>query len=500
MRLSVSLAIGLALLVSSAETKTLRVAIMGWPPGMGNPYAQQIQGSVHPFIGLYDALTFMDTNGAILPSLALSWTNDGAKTWTFKLRTDVSFSNGEPFNAAAVVAMIEWLKLPDSARALFAAEVKNIASVHAVGEDTVVFTTVQPDVILPKRLSLLQLVPPALWKQMGADAFSQQPRGTGAFVVDSWGRDKGYFMLEAKSGAWRPSKNIDRIEYRVLLDQAARVQALKTGKVDISYNIGFEDFDDLKADGFNVVVKPVATTTALALSNMRKDSPVADKRVRQAINTAVDRAAIAATIMRSTFKPTSHGIEPGVFGYNPAIVSYPYEPAKARALLADAGYAKGLKLKASVLSAGAPDMATIYQKVAQDLAAVGITLELNSVQGTEWVQMWASGDWRGADVLSSSWNGATYMDAGRAVEAYTCAKPGPFFCAPEVEKIFAQSNVEFDEKKREAQLQQALAVLHDLAPALYLFPQAEILAASPKVKNIVYRGRYVDLTQIDITP
>ncbi len=92
------------------------------------------------------------------------------------------------------------------------------------------------------------------------------------------------------------------------------------------------------------------------------------------------------------------------------------------------------------------------------------------------------------------------MDAGRAVEAYTCAKPGPFFCAPEVEKIFAQSNVEFDEKKREAQLQQALAVLHDLAPALYLFPQAEILAASPKVKNIVYRGRYVDLTQIDITP
>ena len=114
--------------------------------------------------------------------------------------------------------------------------------------------------------------------------------------------------------------------------------------------------------------------------------------------------------------------------------------------------------------------------------------------------MWSSGDWRGADVLSSSWNGSTYMDAARPVEYFTAAKTGPFFSAPAVEAVLAASNVEFDERKREAQLQQALAMLHDLAPAIYLFPQTEIMAVSPKVKNIAYRGRYIDWAAMDISP
>jgi peptide/nickel transport system substrate-binding protein len=485
---------------SEADAKTLRVGIMGWPPAMGNPYAQQIQGAAHPFPGLFDALTFMDTNGATLPNLALSWTNDGANTWTFKLRPNVTFINGEPFDSKSVAAMIEALQQPDAQRFIYASEVKNIATVNAPDALTVVFTTRQPDVILPKRLSLLQLVPPKLWRDLGPDAFAQKPQGTGAFGIESWGREKGYFALDAKAGAWRPARHLKRIEYRVLPDQAARTQALSTGQLDIAYNIGFEDFDDLKAKGFEVIVKAIATTTSIALSNINKNSALADKRVRQAMNYAVNRDAIAAAIMRGTVKPTVHGIEPGVFGYNPAIAAYPYDPAKARALLAEAGYAKGLKLKASVLTQGTPDMATVYQQVAQDLAAVGIGMELNSVMGPDWVQMWSSSDWRGADVLSSSWNGATYMDAGRAVEAYTCARPMPFFCASEVEALYAQSNVEFNEAKRAAQLQQALALLHDLAPAIYLFPQTEIMAISPKVKNLVMRGRYVDWTQVDMAP
>jgi peptide/nickel transport system substrate-binding protein len=483
---------------AAASAKTLRVGVMGWPPAMGNPYGQQIQGAVHPFPGLFDALTFMDTDGKTLPNLALSWSRQGANTWTFKLRQGVNFINGEPFNAAAVVAMIDWLKKPDSQRYFYAAEVKNILRAAAPDAETVVFTTAQPDVILPKRLSLLPVVPPKLWAEQGVEAFTQKPRATGPFVIESFGRDRGVYALESRPGSWRPSKHMTRIEFRMLPDQAARVQALQTGQVDMAYGVGFEDFDVLKAEGFKVVVNAIATTTAIAIRNTDPKSPLADARVRQAMNMAVDRAAIAQTILRGTVKPTIQGIEPGVFGYNPAIAAYPYDPAKARALLADAGYAKGFKIKANVLTAGTPDIAVVFQKVAQDLAAVGIEMNLNNVLGTDWVAMWASGDWRGADVLSSTWNGSTYMDAGRAVESYTCAKSGPFFCAPEVEALFARSNVEFDEKKREAMLQQALAMLHALAPSIYLFPQTEIMAVSPKVKAIPMRGRFVDWAEVDI--
>jgi ABC-type transport system substrate-binding protein len=90
------------------------------------------------------------------------------------------------------------------------------------------------------------------------------------------------------------------------------------------------------------------------------------------------------------------------------------------------------------------------------------------------------------------------MDAGRAIESYTCIKTGSFFCAPEVEKLLLQSNVEFDAARREKQLQRALAMLHDLAPSIYLFPQTEIMAMSPKVKNTVFRGRFLDWGELDI--
>lgn len=483
----------------AVAAKSVRVAVGSWPPAMGNPFGQQIQGSVHPFPAMFDALTFMDSDGAIQPRLALSWQADNATTWTFKLRPDVKFMNGEPFNAAAIVAMIEMLKSPEGQRFFYATEVSNITSVKAVDDLTVVFTTAAPDVILPKRLSLLIAVPPKYWADVGLDGFSQQPIGTGPFVLESWGRNRGYYALDAKPGSWRPAKHLDRIEFRILQESGRRVQALETGEVDIAYGIGFEDVALLKSEGFTVSVRQVPTSMSIALPNTHPNSPLNDVRVRQAMNYAVDRDSIARTLMQGEVQPSSHGIEPGVFGYNPAIKAYPYDPAKAKALLAEAGYAKGFALKADVITVATPDGAALFQRVAQDLAAVGIKVELRSVLGTEWVQKWTSGDWKGADMLSSNWNGSTYMDAGRAVESYTCAKSGkPFFCAPEVEKLLAASNVEFDVKTREAQLQKALAMLHELAPSIYLFPQTEIIGVTSAISNIQYRGRYLEWTELDI--
>ncbi len=166
--------------------------------------------------------------------------------------------------------------------------------------------------------------------------------------------------------------------------------------------------------------------------------------------------------------------------------------------MAEAGYPNGFALKATVLAIASTDGAAVLQRIAQDLAAIGVALELNNVLGTEWVRMWTSGDWKGADVLSSNWNGATYMDAGRAVESYTCIKSGAFFYAPEVEKLLALSNMEFDVAKREQQLQQALTMLHDLAPSIYLFPQTEIMALSPKVGKPVFQGRFLDWGEMDM--
>lgn len=490
--------VALLLSFATADAKSIKVAVNTWPPAMGNPYSQQIQGAVHPFVGLFDGLTFMDQDGRTLPRLAVSWTADSPTVWTFKLRPGVSFSNGEPFNAAAVVAMIEMLKAPEGQRFFYAQEVENIVSVKAVDDLTVVITTAKPDVILPKRLSLLTPTPPKYWRDVGPDGFTQKPIGTGPFTIDSWGRDRGKYVMEATDTSWRPSKHLRRIEFRILQEAPRRVQALEIGEIDLTYSIGYEDMKPLDAAGFRIVVNRIPTALAIALPNTHPNSPLNDVRVRKALNMAVDRDTIATQLLLGTVKPSAHGIEKGVFGYNPEIAAYPYDPARAKALLTEAGYGDGFSINAAVLAIATTDGAAIFQRVAQDLAAVGVKLNMRSVLGTEWVQMWTSGDWKGADALSSNWNGASYMDAGRAVESYTCARPGPFFCAPEVEKLLAQSNVEFDEAKREKQLQQALALLHDLAPSIYLFPQTEIMALSKDVLNTPFRGRFLDWGEVDV--
>jgi putative RecB family exonuclease len=103
--------------------------------------------------------------------------------------------------------------------------------------------------------------------------------------------------------------------------------------------------------------------------------------------------------------------------------------------LAEAGYAKGLTLTARVQLAGATEAAAIYQKIAADLADAGVKLELRPVQGPEWVRMYTTGEWGDADIISSTWNAASYHDTIRAIETYSCRKPGAFFCAPELEPL-----------------------------------------------------------------
>jgi peptide/nickel transport system substrate-binding protein len=480
-----------------AADRVIRMAVADWVPGLGNPYASTLNGTVHPFTALFDALTWLDGNGVAQPGLALSWVNESATTWRFALRPDVRFANGEPCDAAAVVAMIAWLKSPAAQRYVLAAEVKGIADAAAVDPLTVRFTTTSPDVILPKRLSLLMLVPPAYWAKVGPEGFAQAPIGTGAFVLTSWGRDRGRWTIARNPTAWRAAAGFDALEMVVLPEAARRAQAVATGEAEMAYNIDFESMDFLAGRGIRTLVRETAVVAALAFPNRNAASPLADVRVRRALNLGVDRAAIAKVILRDTVAPNGQGVIPGVFGHDPTIAPFPFDPEQARALLKQAGHGR-LQLKAAVIAKGAVEGEAIYQQIAQDLAQIGVMLEIRSVTGSDWVQMWVSGDWRGADMLSAVWNGATFMDAARAMEPFTCGRPGTFFCDADVDALLGESALLFDADARAAKLRQALGRLHDLAPSLYLFPQPELVGVSDRVQNLQFRGRYLDWSAVTL--
>ncbi|MBL8628751.1 MAG: hypothetical protein JNM81_03920 [Rhodospirillaceae bacterium] len=471
---------------TSSQATTLRIASAAHPPALGNPYGSIAQSASHTRTTILDALTRIGPGGVLQPALAVSWEPIDKVTWRFKLRPNVFFSNGEPFNAGTVKFAIDWLKSPEARSQLIATEVRGIADVRIVDDLTVDLITTQTDAVLPKRMTLILLVAPQAWTKMGVEGFTQAPVGTGAYVLKDWGLSTGKTIIEAYPKSWRAPKQITRVELYPLKEPVSRMQALTSGKVDMTQGLGPEDVELVKEAGFKTYIEQQPQIMALALRNTdAAGAALKDVRVRQALNYAVDKNAIADVILRGTAKPAGQGAIPGVTGYNPAVAAYPHDVAKAKALLAEAGYAKGLKLVARVVLSGPTEASTIYQKVATDLAQVGVDLEVRPVLPQDWVRMYSSADWGGADIISTTWNAASYNDTIRAIEQYSCRKPGVLFCARELESAIDASNVELNAPVREKMLQDIMTKLHDLAPTIFLVNFTSVYAHTDRVNNIV---------------
>ncbi|MBL8643327.1 MAG: hypothetical protein JNK21_05290 [Rhodospirillaceae bacterium] len=474
-----------ALLVQPASAATLKIASASLPPALGNPYGSIAQSASHTRTTILDGLTRIGPGGKFQPALALSWEPIDKLTWRFKLRPNVVFSNGEPFNAGTVKFVFDWLKSSEARAQLIATEARGIAEVRVVDDLTVDIVTTQTDAVLPKRMTLILMVPPQAWTKMGVEAFTQAPIGTGAYMLKDWGLGTGKTIIEAYAKSWRAPQQITRVELYPLKEPVGRMQALTSRQVDIAQGLGPEDVEMVKADGFNIYNEHQPQIMSLALRNTGAAGPaLKDIRVRQALNYAVDKEAIAKVILRGSANAVGQGAIPGVTGYNPDIAPYPHDVAKAKALLAAAGYAKGLKLVARVGLQGPTEANTIYQKVAADLAEAGVQLELRPVLPQDWVRMYTTGDWGGADILSGTWNAASYHDTIRAIEQYSCRKPGTIFCAPEIEPLIDRSNTELDPVAREKMLQDIMVQMHEQAPTIFLVNFTSVYAYSSKVNNI----------------
>ncbi len=468
--------------------ETLRVGAPAKASSLGNPYMSLVSSVTQTPSTLFDALTRIDTSGAVIPDLALSWEAISDTTWRFELRPDVTFSNGESFNAEAVVSVINYL-ISDAGRALMmAGELKAVTGARALDDLTVEFTTSVPDAILPKRLSLIMMVAPGAWKELGPEEFAKAPVGTGAYVLEDWGEDRGRSTLTANTTSWRAPEYYDELVVLYpLRDSVVRRQALESGEIDVTVQVSFDDLKDLEAQGFSTHVLEVPQIRALALTNMRDDLPaLKDKRVRQALNYAVDKAAIAETFYFGAVSPVGQGATPGTAGYNPNIQPYSYDPDRARALLAEAGYSGGLELEAEVEIGQAQ---VIYERAAQDLARVGVTLNVRAVVATQWLQKYFSGDWGRTDVLSMVWNSGAYRDTIRALEIYSCLKPNPFFCVPEMVPAIEATGSIFDVAERDRALQVLMADMHDLAPSIFLISHANTAVVRPGITGLTMSDR-----------
>lgn len=448
------------------KAETLRV---GWPAtavSAAYPFARDDGGGIR--MAFYDALTWLDINGVLNPRLAVSWENEDDTTWIFQLREGVTFSNGEPFNAQTAVAVLD-IFLDPAANHPRTADVSDIASYRARGPYELEIITTEPDPVFPRRMGLVPMIEPKAWAEMGQEQYSREPVGTGPYKIVSWGGNNTRPILEHVPTSWRPIGNIKRVEMRVITDPGARISGMLSGQLDFIMGVPPDDIMMLEASGISLRKLNSPNVLSISFRTVRDDeSPLSDARVRRAINHAVDKEAIAQLILGGNNQAMHQPAIPGLIGYNPDLEPFDYNPEKAQAMLAEAGFENGFDLKFSVYSGLLPGDTLIFQKVAQDLGAVGVNTELRQISFPDYVRRIFSGEWGDTDGFSIGWMNNLLWDPQRAITQFSCAYTTPFYCDEDLMPLIEAARVEMDPVKREQLLKDIMKGLVDSGAALWL--------------------------------
>lgn len=472
---------------SARADQTLRVAVSSLPSSLGNPYRGNGRPGSLLWLAIFDGLTRLDDEGRPSPALAVAWSRSGPTTWRFTLRRDVTYSNGRPFDAEAAKGVFDWLASPEGMRNLIGIEMRDLKGVRVLSSHEIEIETARPDPILPRRLVTVMMVEPTALREQGAEAFSRAPIGTGAFVMSRWDQRRRHLILERSPASWRASK-LDRVVLMELPSAAGRTQALLSGDVDLSL-IDLEEMDRLEHGGFPILTTPSMQVKAYSfrVEGGDPDAPIRDVRVRRALNHAVDKDAIAA-LMPGGARPSGQPAPSGVFGHDPSIRPYAYDPELARALLAEAGYPDGFDLTMEVMIDAAPGDDLMSQAVAEYWRQIGVRTRLAIVTMPDYLARLLANDWSG-DAFALSWNSFQYYDVTRAMNDFSCGRRNPFFCDPALTEAYRHAREISDDDERLAAYQALGRAYHEAAPSVFLIEHIDLFAYSPRLEGVRIRHR-----------
>ncbi|MBI1295940.1 ABC transporter substrate-binding protein [bacterium] len=349
--------------------KQLTIAETFWPDAgyaieTDDSFALTSWGAVEPLI-------WINFVGEVEPWLAESWTQVDANQWSFTLRDGVTFHNGEALTADAVVTAFTYLLGAETPPRGFSPE--NISTIEAVDARTVVITTVEPDVLLPKRLTSpsFSILAPAAYDTTPPNVFGT---GTGPFVlVEDVPMQSA--TLRKNETYWGGPVNIDEVTMLAAVDAESRATMLRTGEVDIAQQLPIPQLPMLEADGdINIIRLPQPRTTTLYLNNSQ--GPMSDVRVRRAVLHAIDKQAIVDAVLEGVGAPAAGPFAPNEVWVNADLTADTFDPELSKALLTEAGYAEGelqVNLWTYPTRANLPPTAVAVQQM---LTNVGIAAEV----------------------------------------------------------------------------------------------------------------------------
>jgi len=265
---------------------------------------------------MFDSITRTDPKGNVIPWLAASWKSVDPTTWEFKLRTDVKFSNGEPMDANAFKFSVDRVKDP-AAKSPLAGRIPLVSGTSVIDASTVRFTTSKTDAILPARMAAIFIVPPKAIVELG-DQFGLKPVGTGPFKLTKFTAD-ARIEFEPYAESWRKTK-LTKLTILSLPETSARVAGLRSGNLQLIQEPPLDQLDSLQKERFSIAATAAGWSNFGDFDTITEDTPLRDKRVRQAINYAVDKETILKQVFLNQGRVNdAQLVGPAGYGYDPTL-------------------------------------------------------------------------------------------------------------------------------------------------------------------------------------
>ena len=423
-------------------------------------------------INVFDTLIRLSDDGRdFVGELAESWKVVDPTTWQFRLRRGVKFHNGEDLNAAAVKFTLDSTLDPERKtrqRPTYVA----FKEVRIDDPYTVSVITHKPYAIALTQLQYLMVVPPGYIKQVGWDEFGRKPVGSGAFKFKEWERDVRV-VLEANDAYWKGKPKVRTVAFRAIPEDASRIAAVQRGEVDIIDAVPYDRIKELQGSPTVKITQRQGEQVYVGLDTLRVE-PLKKREVRQALNYAVNADALVKNLLLGYAVRLNGPMFPTTPGYDEKQPAYPYDPERAKRLLAQAGYPNGFEVEFAVSPAfqGIAKGTEVGEAIAGQLGRVGVRAKLNVQDSAALFSAYSA---KKLQMYLFAWKSSP--EAGRHLETLLHSKTrGYYYQNPEADLLIDAYFVALDPKKRQEIGRQLHAFLREDAPWIFLYQQMDLFA------------------------
>ena len=510
----------LAALSLAAHAATLRIA-SAFDPQTMDPHALALLYHTRVAFQIYESLVTRDEQFKLEPGLAQSWQMINPTTWRFKLRPGVKFHDGSLFTADDALFSIERTQGPTSQRSF---TLRGLSAVKKVDEQTIDFVLAAPDAVWPEKLLYVAMMSKAWCTQHGAEKAQdfngkqemftvRNAMGTGPFRLERYEPDVRTTLK--RHDAWwgwadKRSGNLDTVTFTSIRSDATRLAALSSGEVDLVLDPPFQDVERLKSEPRLAVTSTGDIGTQyltfdqardeLIYGDVKDKNPFKDIRVRQAVAHALNVDLIVQKVLRGQATATGSLISPRVDGYDKDLDKRaPYDPARARALLAEAGYPNGFGVTLDCVNVGYRE--AVCQAAAAMLTQVGIRVQVRSSPTNQFFPRLSTGN---ASFIEFGWTAAPdpWTTLNGVFRSFDAGGLGTFnagrYSNPKLDALIDAVRTEPDLTKRRARVGVALRLLHDDLAYLPLYRRQLNWAMNKSVSVAMWPNDTMELRWVKV--